>query len=469
MNTTHFLTLAVRATVVASLILPAASWARCSDDLALDKPDKGDKGAARAAAKAVPVVKTEAEAPADPMSQLQQIAREAGRRSAAVGAAKLLAEAADLDVAETKAGRWPQVSINGNAGRGGSTVDGTSLVSGRQNTIGVNVGATLWDNGRLSRLTDWRAQMAGSARFGAAVTNEQVVMEAVGAALERNRYRLQAQVYQQFMRKMSCLVEALEGIVAEDKGRTSELIQAKKTQAQTELQRDQALAQSRQIEIKLRKLIGDQVPPGDGITIPLAAVPELGEINRQIETGNDAQQMRAQADAMDSYAKAVVAGQRPQVNWSLGKSEGLQGGSHVGAWHAGVTLNYSIFNGFSDDIAARSALKRAEATRAQLADLLAGKFSRTAEMYDVASSSFDRARRYVDILRDSEKVRNFTFQQWSQLGRRSLFDVMSAESDHFNLRIAYVNALHDGYMANAQLRSLGTGLTAWLAPELLSQ
>jgi len=112
-------------------------------------------------------------------------------------------------------------------------------------------------------------------------------------------------------------------------------------------------------------------------------------------------------------------------------------------------------------------MKRAEAARRQLDDLLIGKFARTAEMYETASSAFDRARRYVDVLRDSEKVRNFTFQQWSQLGRRSLFDVMSSESDHFNLRIAYVNALHDGYLASAQLRSLGSGLSVWLVPDMV--
>lgn len=440
--------------------------ARCADDLAMDKPDKAG---ARGQAKPGGAPKWEPEpAPVDPLTQLQQIAREAGRRSAAVGAAKLLAEAAALDVQETKGGRWPQVSVSGTLGTGATTVDGRTTSKGNQSSVNLAVSAPLWDNGRLSRLTDWRSQLAGSAKFGAAVSNEQVVLEAVTAALERNRYRLQAQVYQQYMRKMSCLVEALEGIVAEDKGRTSELVQARKTQMQTELQRDQALAQSRQIEIRLRKLVGDQISPGDGITIPLATVPEIGEINRQIETSNEAQQLRTQADAMESYAKAVVAGQRPQLNWTLGKSQGLQGSASVSSWHAGITVSYSIFNGFSDAAASQAAFKRAEAARQQLADLLSGKFARTSEMYDTASAAFDRARRYVDVLRDSERVRNFTFQQWSQLGRRSLFDVMSSESDHFNLRIAYVNALHDGYLASAQLRSLGSGLTAWLTPESVS-
>lgn len=466
MKTTFpFLKSAVCAAVLLAQACTVDAWARCTDDLAVEA-----KPAPKSGAKAGAAGRGDVElAPMEPFSQLQVIAREAERRSASVGAARLLAEAAALDVNETKAGRWPQVSVSGVLGTGGSQQDGTTVTSGNQSSLGVNVSAPLWDNGRLSRLTDWRSQLAGAAKFGAAVTTEQVVLEAVGAALERNRYRLQAQVYQQYMRKMGCLVEALEGIVNEDRGRMSELIQARKTQQQTELQRDQALAQSRQSEVRLRKLIGDQVPPGDGITIPLATVPEIGEINRQIEYGNDAQQLRAQADAQDSYAKAVVAGQGPQFNWSLGKTQGQQGSSSVSSWHAGVTVSYSLFNGFSDEATSKAAAKRAEASRQQLQDLLNTKFSRSAEMYDVATSSLDRAKRYVDVLRDSERVRNFTFQQWSQLGRRSLFDVMSAESDHFNLRIAYVNALHDGYLASAQLRSLGAGLTTWLTPDAVSR
>jgi outer membrane protein, adhesin transport system len=59
-------------------------------------------------------------------------------------------------------------------------------------------------------------------------------------------------------------------------------------------------------------------------------------------------------------------------------------------------------------------------------------------------------------------VRNFTLQQWQQLGKRSLFDVISAESEHFNTRVNYVNALHDAQQLNANLLSLGRGVIDWL-------
>ena len=451
------LKLSLLAGTLAGFFCGHAVAGRCTDDV-MPPTKAGGKNAATA-----PLPDTEA--PLDPMTQLQLIAREAARRSAEVGAARLLAEAASYDLEETKGGRYPQVSVSGTVGSGNTKVDSVTTQKGMLANVSLNVSSNLYDGGRLNSLTEWRSQLAGSAKYGAAVTQEQVVLEAVTTALERNRFRLQAQVYQQYARKMSCLVEALEGIVSEDKGRASELIQARKTQAQTELSRDAALAQSRQIEFRLRKLIGDKLKLGEGITVPLATVPEIGEINRQIEFGNDAQQLRTQGDAMESYAKAVVAGQKPQLNWALSKTEGMAGTAKVSSWQAGVSVSYSLFNGFSDKASAMAASKRAESARQQLAELLASKFARTAEVYDIATTSLDRAKRYVDVLRDSERVRNFTFQQWSQLGKRSLFDVMSAEADHFSLRIAYVNALHDGFAASAQMRSLGSGLTVWLMPE----
>jgi len=68
----------------------------------------------------------------------------------------------------------------------------------------------------------------------------------------------------------------------------------------------------------------------------------------------------------------------------------------------------------------------------------------------------------VDVLKNSDRVRSDTVQQWRQIGRRSLFDVMSAESDHYSLRIAYVNALHDAQQSTALLWSLGLGVAARL-------
>ena len=78
------------------------------------------------------------------------------------------------------------------------------------------------------------------------------------------------------------------------------------------------------------------------------------------------------------------------------------------------------------------------------------------------TSSVGRAKRVADVLRDSEQVRNFTLHQWQQLGKPSLFDVMAAEADHDNMRVAHVNALQDVQQLNANLLSLGRGVIEWL-------
>ena len=84
-------------------------------------------------------------------------------------------------------------------------------------------------------------------------------------------------------------------------------------------------------------------------------------------------------------------------------------------------------------------------------------------LHDAASSAHIRAVQIVEVLKESEQVRSATYEQWARLGRRSLFDLMSAEAEHVQLRLAEVNAQHDAWSAVAQLRSAGAGLWPWLA------
>ena len=88
------------------------------------------------------------------------------------------------------------------------------------------------------------------------------------------------------------------------------------------------------------------------------------------------------------------------------------------------------------------------------AQVSSARKAQAAEVLEQGTAAMDRAQRTVNVLRDSESVRNVTLQQWQQLGKRSLFDVMSAEGEHYNLRVSYVNALHDALQSNALLRSI---------------
>lgn len=393
--------------------------------------------------------------------QLLTLMTTARQRSHAVGAARMLAEASASDVEETRASGKPQASLVTQIGWNGTRTDGTdgafaTSSSGGQIRTTVNVGAPLFDFGRIDRLTLWRASLAEAARLGQISTEEQISLQVVSLSVERSRYRLQAQVYKQYSNKMACLVDALGQIVKADKGRASELVQARKTQAQAELALEQSMTALRQIETRLRRFVGDPLPPGSGMASVLGTLPPLAEVQSDIERSADVAALTAQADAASNYADAIVAGQKPQISWNGSGSKAV-GQGNPASWSVGLALSVPLLNPGAD-AQASSARKRAEAARLQRLEGIESRKSRAAEIYEQATAALDRARRTVEVLRDSDSVRNFTLQQWQQLGKRSLFDVMSAEGEHYNLRVSYVNALHDAQQSNALLRSLGRGL-----------
>lgn len=397
--------------------------------------------------------------------QLLGLINLAAQRSQAVGAARLLAEASASDIEEARAGGLPQASLTGFVGAQGSATGDTdtsfgSSSSGGQARATLNVGAPLFDFGRVDRLTQWRTALADAARLNQLTAEEQVALQVVALSFERSRFRLQSQVYRQYAEKMACLSEALGEIVKADKGRLSELVQARKTQAQAELAFEQSQTALRQMEVRLRRYVGDQLPPGGGLAWVLGPMPELNEIWSDLERSTEIAALDAQARAADRYAESVVAAQKPQVGFAGNASKAL-GAGNPRSWSVGLTVTVPLLNPGAD-AQASSARKRAEAARMQVNEGLQARKSRAAEVHEQGSNALDRARRTSAILRDSDSVRNYTLQQWQQLGRRSLFDVMSAEGEHYGLRVAYVNALYDALQANALLRSMSRGLSAVL-------
>ena len=402
----------------------------------------------------------------DPRATLQGMVRESLQRSHAVGASRMLAEAAEFEIEEARAAKALQANLSGGLGPGGTRGNGINEMSALQARASLTVSQLLYDGGRTDRLTDWRTQMAESARQGSLSVREQLALSTVALALERSRLRQHVLVYGQYVRKMGCLVEALDTIVKADRGRASELVQARKSLQQAELSQAQAQSQSRQIDVRLRRLVGDGLPGVEGLSTVLLQVPELQQLVADVERSSEVAQLSAQATAAQSYAPAVAAGAKPQLSWAVtggarAGTGGNTGNTRAGDYSLGLTINLPLLSpGLAP--ASSAAQKRADAAAAQRAEGVEARRFRVAEVHEQTLASFDRLRRAGALLRDTDQLRNFTLQQWQQLGRRSLFDVMATEGEHYNLRISYVNALHDGQQLNALLLSLGRGVNEWL-------
>ena len=443
-----------------AVLAPLGAQAACVDE---DQAEPALSSRAAANSAAVPASPLSPLLQLSPRSHLQTLVQDALARSHAIGASALLAEAALQDVEEAKANKQPRAALftalSPSLGAGAGIASATLQVR-----AGVTVGQMIFDGGRSDRIVDWRRQQAESARLGLLSSREQVTLATLSLAFERSRFRMQAVIYGQNMRKMGCLVEALQTIVNADKGRTSELVQARKQLQQAELLQVQAQSQARGVEARLRRIAGDGLPGTEGISTLLLAVPELPMVLSAAERATDITQLDANAAALREIARAVEAGNKPQLSWNIAGNAivGVGGGNpHNAGVSAGLTLNIPLLNP-ALEYSSQAARKRAEAAALQRAEALEQRRLRIVDMHEQAGAAFERVRRVALVLRDSDRLRNFTLQQWQQLGRRSLFDVIGAENDHYNLRVQYINALHDGQQMNAMLTSLGSGLTAWL-------
>ena len=365
-----------------------------------------------------------------------------------------------IEIDEAKSQRLPQIGLSGQVGGLDSGAPNSATSRGGQFQGSLTASGPIYDGGRIHDLTSWRTHLAEAARLGEITAQEQVALQTVSLALDRSRYTVESQVYEQYARKMACLVQALQQIVQVDHGRTSELVQARKTQQQAELSRDQSLSMVRLTEVRLRRFVGDDLPPATGITSVLLDTPALPDLLTMASRAAEITSLDEQANALDSYVKAVLDGRKPQLGWLIAATRDA-GASPSRSVSGGFTFNVPLYNP-GTSYTADAARRRAMAARLQRDDALEARKYRMSEVYEQATHSMDRARHLVEVLHDSELVRNYTLEQWQQLGRRSLFDVMAAEGDHYNMRVQYVDALYDTQQSNALLWSLGLGLAVRL-------
>lgn len=397
----------------------------------------------------------------DPRAELQILIDKTLSRSKALGAVRLMTEAARFDLEETRALAKPTATLSIAANGVRQTVGGVTVGNGGQLGATLSAGMPLWDFGRVAKLTDWRKELAEVASQGQRSAEEQLSLSVVSLALDRSRYALQGQVYTQYVRKMACLVDALEIITKADRGRASELIQAQKSLQQADLSLEQTMSALRQTEVRMKRLVGEPLPPSIGMTAALSLMPDLQQMESDILLGADVAQAEAQARSQRSFAESVIAGQKPSVNLTGNASAILRSGgpndqrtTDIGA---GVSITIPILQPGAQ-AQASAAVQRYRATVLQRDEAIEAKRYRLLEMHEIGTSTIDRARRIVEILRNSDRVRASTLQQWQQLGRRSLFDVMAAEGDYYSMRVAHVNAMFDAQQVVALIWSMGRGV-----------
>lgn len=401
--------------------------------------------------------------------QLAAMSRIAVLESPEVKAAELGRTAAQFDIEQVRAGKKPRLEASATAGIGryASNVS-PSYGSRGVGSAGLSLSAPLFDGGRIDALTRQREELFGASAATLESVRERVTLDTLLTVFERNRYRTQLGVLEQHVNKLACLSSLIDRIVDADKGRASEQVQARNSLRQAELVRDQVASASRYAEVRLQSMLGGQVLPWTTAGAPLMEVPVLEAMVQLIAENPDVRQLQRQAEAQRFAALAAAADRAPQVRLEMGANSKSQADRVTSSsWNTGLTVNYAFADGGAREAGISAAEARAQAARRNLEQAVVERNKQAGVLHDTALSAYKRAVQYSELLRDSDGLRRATYLQWAQLGRRSLFDLMSAENGHNSLHLDYVNSMFDGFSATAQLRHVGGGLLPWLAPELL--
>ena len=401
-----------------------------------------------------------------PVAAMNALVAQALSTSPGMQSARRSATASEYDLDEQKGFSRPQVGLNGSLTSTYSRVNGIAQPNPKLGAVQIGVSAPLYDGGRLASLDAWRESLRDASRASESESKESVATEVVMLTLERERYELQTRVYQRYQEQMSCLLTSLERIVKEDRGRASELIQARKSLTQAQITVDDIKSKVRQIEVQLTRLLGPSGLAAHGLSGALVDPPTFTTVEEFLGQSLVLKQLRAEAESQKRMAESLRLAYRPSLNWSVIGSSGRSpdgSTSSTAALQAGVVFNATLYSGGTADAGYKAALARADAAQFRLEQVRTEQTARVGELRDQIDQAWSRARQYTQVLKDTDEVRRNTQDLWFLLGRRSLFDVMAAEGDHYAVQVAFVNSVFDGLEGQAQLRSVAGGLADWLA------
>jgi outer membrane protein, adhesin transport system len=385
----------------------------------------------------------------------------AAERSASVRQARNDWEAAKFDVDQVKGQRWPQVQMSGNSpslsGSGGNRFDDTNRPS-----AAVNVTTVVYDWGKIGKSIDSRTKTAEAAELYFKTIEQQNAYEVSSNLVELAKNRAIYKVGQSYVKRMSALVDMLGEIVKADPGRLSELSQAKARLLQAQTSQEVVAAQVRSLELSVRKLVGDQATPMPAGTRWQLRLDGLDDAVAAVAQNPAIEQAMAETAAANATAKSVRAGSFPQLNWVINKTTAQDTFGQRQPWTTMLQLTWTPFQGGSQRAAERAALSRAASSRDKGEQLQLDSEFKVRDAHRDAIALATRAKLYADLSGETDVVRKQFFEQWYHLNRRTLVDVLSAESDFYNNQVSEVTTQFDAYQAILKIHLNNGTLDQWL-------
>lgn len=394
-------------------------------------------------------------------ASLPELVQMALNRAPQIREAQANWQAAQQDVAQSQGALWPKLELNANSAAAKVDSSTAHALTGR---LGATLSYNLWDFGRIRSQIEARESQASALADKFKLARETTANDTVNTYLQLVKQQRSIRVYQQHIIELTALVNKLSEIVEVFAGRRSEL-----TQAQTRLgQAEDALvalqARQREYQLVLMRLVGSDV----GAALSAGALPAFPKADAALlvsQANQNHPSLRAalnEAAAAQAQLAEAQAAQKPEVDVVLSKQSGRDVYGVAAPAQLYVTARWVAFDGHSSAANQLALLARAQAAQ-ERAETLRQELD-----YKIQSAGADaqaqakRARSLMGLVASTDQVRKDYYDQWRELGRRSLLDVLSAESEHLSTRINLVNSEVDQQVALARMRFEAGQLADWL-------
>ncbi|MFQ3394499.1 TolC family protein [Enterobacter mori] len=371
--------------------------------------------------------------------------------------------ASDYMVDQVKGQRMPQVRLGVTSPL--TTVGGdrqssnNTHISDSSGTVSVNTPVIDW--GRISHQVDNSLETAKAARYSKEYSREQLAYNTVSELMNMSRYQQSKQVAKNYVGRMKELVNMLSQITQADRGRESELVQAKAKLMSAQASLDNIEHQLSASKIKLVRLLGAEPVLPENLSWQDTIIPASVAIS-SLDKNPMMLNLQSKVRAAESEAESIKSAALPQVNWVVSKSTAKDGNGNEAGWYTGLNVEWEAFSGGSQRAAQMTARAKANVAQQQYEVSYRDLEYQINYQVQVRDSSFLRADDYERLSGETDRVRQMFYQQWYHLGKRTLLDVLTAENDHFNNQLSAINNRYDGYISNVNVIASAAMMLTWM-------
>lgn len=352
--------------------------------------------------------------------------------------------AADAGVKQARAGYFPRIDLNAGTGRErldipDSRLRGLNDTTFQQRDATVTLSQMLFDGFAVRSEVARQNARVDSSAYGVAATAEELALRTVSTYLE-------------VLRRQETIAEAVDNLEAHQRiykqirmlsesgvGRRADLDQAESRLALAKANLRQEQSSLRDAEVTFERLVGAPprallIPASPDKALPMSEALALDAAITGHPSVKSAEADVALASALNSGAKAALS---PRIDLELAKrrADDIVRGS-TSDLSIMLRLRYNFSRGGAD--AARisetgfqieEANEVLNRTRRQVQEDVALAYNANV----TARERLDSLRQYVDA---SAATRESYTKQFS-IGQRTLLDLLNAENEYFNARLAY--------------------------------